>query len=78
MVERYNISMSFDLEENYGYWVRYEDHEAALESLESKLRKYGGHTANCAYTLSHYKGPVNNCDCGWTQEVTSLQNKGEQ
>jgi hypothetical protein len=42
-----------------------------IRALEADLRKYGGHTANCAYHLSHYKGPVSACDCGWTEEVTA-------
>jgi hypothetical protein len=36
------------------------------DDLRAALKKYGGHTANCAYHLSHYKGPVSDCDCGWT------------
>lgn len=42
-----------------------------VDELQAKIKKYGGHTANCAYHLSHYKGPVSACDCGWTQEMTA-------
>jgi hypothetical protein len=50
---------------------------ASRDALAAKLRKYGGHTANCAYTLSHYKGPVHDCDCGWTDEVTARNTSSE-
>jgi hypothetical protein len=58
-------------------YVTYDDYKAVetqrnrcdsmVNDLLANLRKYGGHTANCAYHLSHYKGPVNQCDCGWTE-----------
>lgn len=54
-----------------------------LRETEMRLRMYGGHTANCAYHLSHYKGPVSQCDCKWTDLVpavfagTSAQRAGD-
>jgi hypothetical protein len=46
--------------------------EAGFRSLEADLKRYGGHTSNCAYHLSHYKGPVAQCDCGWTEKVAAF------
>lgn len=43
-----------------------------LRETELRLRMYGGHTANCAYHLSHYKGPVSQCDCMWTDLVPTV------
>lgn len=42
--------------------------ELALDLGEARtaLRRYGGHTATCDYHLNHYKGPVHQCTCGWT------------
>lgn len=58
-----------------GDYVRASDYDALAEKLretEIRLRMYGGHTANCAYHLSHYKGPVSQCDCMWTDLVPTV------
>jgi hypothetical protein len=46
--------------------------ESVLSDTNIRLRMYGGHTANCAYHLSHYKGPVSSCDCKWTDLVPAV------
>lgn len=46
--------------------------EAKLRETEIRLRMYGGHTANCAYHLSHYRGPVSQCDCMWTDLIPAV------
>jgi hypothetical protein len=46
--------------------------EAALSEANINLRKYGGHTVNCAYHLSHHKGQVSQCDCKWIDLLPTL------
>jgi hypothetical protein len=43
----------------------YYQQKAEIERLRAALEKYGDHTRDCALRLSHYKGPVRACDCGW-------------
>lgn len=62
-------------EASLGEYVKAADYDALAEKLretELRLRMYGGHTANCAYHLSHYKGPVSQCDCMWTDLVPTV------
>lgn len=75
MVKRYCLQVDSQEESPYGPWMMAADYDALAEKLretEIRLRMYGGHTANCAYHLSHYKGPVSQCDCMWTDLVPSV------
>jgi hypothetical protein len=59
-LEAENARLLADVNQDEGY-----------ERLKSALRRYGDHRPDCAQRLSHYKGPVHECDCGWIGQLTS-------